>query len=172
MTTFSIAKQNVTSLQGGTRVEFDVDPHDSGVCVCRVFHPGTPDNPSDHPNDYVALSFARNGLLLGTRLVDAEVEAEAHERARAQARLTAKGVFQEASEEERKAADEEEARQIEADKALLASPPKVSKFEKKTDEPQDPKNEPQSGQIPGVGQQELASQGRLPSRNQAARVTT
>lgn len=135
MTTFSIAKQNVTSLQGGTRVEFDVDPHDSGICVCRVFHPGMPDNPSDHPNDYVAFSFARNGLLLGTRLVDAEVEAEAHERARAEARLTAKGVFQEASEEERKAAEEEEARQIEADKALLASEPKVSKYEKQPDEP-------------------------------------
>lgn len=165
MTTFSVAPQTVTDEAGG-RLVFSVDPHDSGIVHLRVFHLG-----SEHPNDYQHVTFARNGGLISSRMVDAEVEAEAHERAAAQARLTARGVFQQASEEERKAADEEEARQIEADKALLASPPKVSKFEKQPDEPAEDQQQaakappPQSGQIQGLGSQGVGQQ-------QAARVTT
>jgi hypothetical protein len=159
MTTFSVAPQTVSDEAGG-RLEFSVDQHDTGIVHLRVFHIG-----SEHPNDHQHVTFARNGGVISSRMVDAEVEEEARERAAAEARLTAKGVFKEASEEERKAAKEEEAKQIEADKALLASEPKVSKYEKKPEPSIEPEPQPQPKQrlaAQGVGRQgagNLAQQG-------------
>lgn len=125
MTTFSVAPQSVTSLTG-VRIEFSVDPADYARCICRVSDIGTADKPAEHPGDYVEVIFARNGTVINTRVVDAEAEADAVERAAAQRRLAAAPAV--VTDEDRKKADAEKAKQIEADKALLASEPKPSKF--------------------------------------------
>jgi hypothetical protein len=139
MTTFSVAPQSV-AVPGWYRLEFSVDPADYAKCIVRVFAAGAPDKPPEHPNDHMEAVFARNGMLVGSRMVDAEVEAEAAERAAAERRLASVPATA-VSDEDRKAQEAEKAKQLEADKALLAAEPKVSKYEVPASEPK-PEPEP------------------------------
>lgn len=129
--TFAVAPQSVTS-PTGVRIQFSVDPTDYSRCVCRVSDVGTADKPAEHPGDYLEMTFARGGAVIATRMVDAEVEADASERAAAQRRLASVPAAA-VSENDRKAQEAGRAKQLEADKALLASEPKVSKYEPKAE---------------------------------------
>ncbi len=135
MITFSVATQTVTDPVTGTRVRFEADRNDSGIVRCMIGNIGTADKKADAPNDYYLMSFNRNGLLIENRMVDAEVEADAKARAEAQARLGGPSApAQAATDEDRKAAEAKSAKQAEDDKALLASAPKVSKYEPKVEQ--------------------------------------
>lgn len=161
--TFAVAVQSVTS-PAGFRVEFATDPADYSRCICRVYAVGPPDQPSDRPNDHLEMVFARGGAMIGTRMVDAEVEAEAVERAAAERRLAALPAAA-VSEDERKAKEDERAKQIEADRALLAAEPKVSKYEPKEAPPAEPETAPvPSAQGPGPKLQGFGPQGQGASR--------
>jgi len=119
---FSVAEQRVVDPVTGAVVTFAVDPADTAIVRCLVGHVES--------NDYVRLDFQRNGTVTKVTPVDAEVEADQAARKAAQARLNATAAVGGAaiSDEEKKAAAEAAAKQVAEDKALLASPSKVSKF--------------------------------------------
>lgn len=124
MKTFSVGEQSVREPISGFGIDFIVDDNDSGIMRCRVRAPDT--------QDYMEATFRRNGTLLSTEMIDHEAAEDAHQRKLAAARVALYGPAP-VTEEAKKAANEEREKQIEADKALLASEPKVSKYAEKPD---------------------------------------
>lgn len=115
---FSVAPQTVTDPVSGMTITFSVDSVDTAIVRCTVGHAES--------NDYLRLDFQRNGFNVRNVMVDADVEADILARKAAQARLGAAPLV--VAEADKKAADEAAAKQKAEDEALLASPPKVSKF--------------------------------------------
>ncbi len=119
MSNFSIAEQTILDPMSGSTAQFIADPNDFAICILRVWAKDT--------NDYLEVRFRRHGAALSAEMVDFAALEDQRERDIAYRRLRL-AIPSGGTDEEKKAAAEAHAKQLEADKQLLASKPKVSKF--------------------------------------------